>query len=134
MLVVKTRIGPSPIHGIGCFALQDIAAGALVWRPDPKIDRLMTDAEMKERRSDIRDHLYRNMVTGLWVYSADNAYYLNHARPATLRYEIDDNGDERYTAARAIAAGEELTLDYAEMDQAEPDFTYPAGISALKTE
>jgi len=38
MLLVKTSIGPSKIHGIGLFATQFIPKGEVLWRFEPGFD------------------------------------------------------------------------------------------------
>ncbi len=46
MLVVKTFLKFSPIHGLGCFAGEDLKKGQLVWRFDPGIDLTFTEEEV----------------------------------------------------------------------------------------
>jgi len=38
MFLVKTRIGPSKIHGIGVFADERIPKGQMIWMFDARID------------------------------------------------------------------------------------------------
>jgi SET domain-containing protein len=38
MLLVRTRLAPSAIHGLGVFAAEPIARGAEVWRFTPGFD------------------------------------------------------------------------------------------------
>src|SRR3954469_1637143 len=47
MLLVKTRLGPSTIHGIGVFADEDIPRGTIVWSFNPLIDKALTDEEIE---------------------------------------------------------------------------------------
>ena len=42
MLVVKTKIKNSPIHGIGLFAEEFIPKGTLVWKLNKKFDLIYT--------------------------------------------------------------------------------------------
>ena len=43
MLMVKTELRPSAIHGIGVFLLEDVHKGDLIWRFDSRIDRVFHD-------------------------------------------------------------------------------------------
>ena len=45
MLLVKTYVAPSAVHGLGLFAAEPIARGACIWRFDPRIDRLYGASE-----------------------------------------------------------------------------------------
>ena len=47
MLLVRTRLGPSTIHGIGVFADEDIPRGTIVWSFNPLIDKALTDEEIE---------------------------------------------------------------------------------------
>jgi len=41
MLLVRTRLNPSKIHGLGCFAAERISRGTVVWTLDESIDMQM---------------------------------------------------------------------------------------------
>ena len=41
MLYVKTKVKESPIHGVGCFADQDIKKDQLVWMFNDKTDKAL---------------------------------------------------------------------------------------------
>ena len=38
MLLVRVRLAPSPLHGIGVFAVDPIPSGTEVWRFTPGLD------------------------------------------------------------------------------------------------
>ena len=69
MLMVKTRIAPSSIAGIGVFADQDIPAGTVTWRFVPGYDLLLTqiaiDALPEPARSSLLDLAYYHAATEL---------------------------------------------------------------------
>src|SRR5262245_92788 len=121
MLMVKTRLGPSKIAGIGLFADQDIPQGAVTWRFMPAYDRLLTQAEIDDlpepARSNILDHAYLDATSGLFVLCADNARFMNHAEEPNTAGVHEPGTIEGYDeATRNIAAGEELTCDYRSFD------------------
>ncbi|WP_421725253.1 SET domain-containing protein [Bauldia sp.] len=122
MLRVKTYIAPSPIAGIGLFAAEPIRCGELIWKRDEQFDRAY-DLRDLPRDSLLRDTLlhygYRPGSDPVYVLCGDDARFMNHAD----RPNADDVGDLTI-ACRDIAAGEEITCDYARFDAgfAERDF------------
>jgi len=112
MFVIKTRVAPSSIHGLGVFACEDIAAGAEVWRFSPPFDIVVPEAALADLPIAVRLHLdmyaYRSVdLGGQLVLSGDNAKYLNHSDdPSTEELPL------RSIARRRIAEGEEITCDY----------------------
>jgi SET domain-containing protein len=111
MLLVKTYLGPSTIHGIGLFAAEPIARGTVIWRYDDRIDRRFTQAERdalpEPARSYIAIHAYPQR-TGSDVYNldGDNARFMNHSDTPNTDCTVDT------IATCDIAAGEELVCDY----------------------
>lgn len=115
MLMVDTELRASPIHGIGVFLREPVRKGQLIWRFDSRIDRVYGDSELRSLPEDtqhfIRTYSTRHEGMGLWVLCGDNGRHFNHSdRPNTLSHGIAFGDD---VAARDMAAGEELTSDYA---------------------
>ncbi len=48
MLLVKTYIGMSEIHGLGVFAAEAIADGAVVWRHNPMFDLMFDERTLAQ--------------------------------------------------------------------------------------
>ena len=118
MLLVKTYVAPSAVHGLGLFAAEPIARGACIWRFDPRIDRLYGASEREGAPEPLRSFLaiyaYPERVgSSTYVLDGDNARFMNHSREPNTDCEIDT------IATRDIAAGEELLCDYR---QFHPDF------------
>jgi len=113
MLLVKTYLDKSPIHGIGVFAGEAIPKGTKIWRFVAGFDRWYTPEQFarlpKAARDFIKHHGYR--VDGEILLTADHDHHTNHSdKPNTyLRngYAI---------ASRNIRKGEEITNDYREFD------------------
>lgn len=120
MLLVKTKLGMSGIHGIGLFADQFIGKDELLWRYDGRVDRKLTIEDIERlapaSREQVRRYSYREKFSGLYVLCGDDARFFNHASsPNCLDTE---DGEEGLTlAARDIQPGEELICDYALFDQ-----------------
>jgi uncharacterized protein len=119
MLLVKTFLKPSAIHGIGLFAAEDIPSGTVVWRLEPSIDVELTEAELEDlappSRDQIMKYTYLDIVRRTYVLCGDDARFFNHDdAPNCLDYPDDRGGTT--VAARDIRAGEELTSDYGKFD------------------
>jgi SET domain-containing protein len=118
MLLVKTRIGPSPIHGIGIFADEFIAKGTVIWEFTPGFDVYVNPGDIQRlpaaAQVQMLKYCHRELETGQYVLCADDARFFNHSdQPNT----VDLPGREGPTvAARDIAIGEELTCDYFTFD------------------
>jgi hypothetical protein len=114
MLLVRTELRPSSIHGIGVFLLEDVKEGQLVWRFDSRIDRVFADSELDAMPADLRDFLkiYSTFHadSALWVLCGDNGRHFNHSdRPNTVSLGVAFGDD---VAATDLAEGTELTTDY----------------------
>jgi hypothetical protein len=111
-------LGASGVHGIGCFADQDIKRGEIVRIWDGEDSRWVSNRQVDASR---HVALYKKFgirsTGGYWVpldfLRISTGWYMNHAAEPNLG---SDDGDVTYHAVRDIAAGEELTIDYRLMD------------------
>ena len=112
MFLIRTRLAPSAIHGIGAFADEPAEAGQAIWRFEPGLDQVVS----LERAAALPPAFQAYLATyaylspafsGCYVLSCDHAKFMNHSE--TPNTAIDG---EVTRAARPIAAGEELTCDY----------------------
>ena len=119
MLLVKTYLDRSAIHGIGLFAAERIPAGAVIWRRSPEIDVLLDPAQLERlhpaSREQIRKYTYMDRMLGKLVLCGDDARFFNHS-DAPNCHDFPDADGGTTVAARDIDAGEELTSDYASFD------------------
>lgn len=121
---VYTRLGVSPINGVGVFAIVDIPAGVYVFEPDddktvkvPSEDMVALPPAIRKLYEDfcvLEDGVYEcpsnfNRLTPSW--------YLNHSKQPNV---AADNSLKFY-AIREIRAGEELTADYETYSENESD-------------
>ena len=123
MLMVKTKLGPSAIEGIGLFAYQDIPLGTVTWRFEPGFDQLLTADQIaalpEPARCEMANHTYVNASTGEHVLCLDNARFMNHADDPNTKGIHAANAIDGYdVATRDIKKGEELTCDYRQFDAA----------------
>lgn len=124
MLLVKTKVAPSTVHGLGLFADQLIAKGTRIWEFSDSVDsrfdesRLagLSDAEQEA----LLKHAYVNPRTRLYVHCGDDARFMNHSdHPNTEDIGFDEglvNGEGLTIAARDIQPGEEILSDYRAFD------------------
>lgn len=112
MLLVRTQIGPSKVHGIGLFAAQFIAKGTVTWQYHPDFDSTYSENDVWRMPDAAKDlflkYAYYDKDLGLYVLCADDQRFINHESDcpniiSTPRQDV---------AARDILAGEELLCDY----------------------
>jgi len=115
MLLVRTYLAPSRIHGIGLFAGQRIPAGTVLWRFATLLDTRIPVGAIEGLPPLAREALarYGYRVGDAVFLCGDDARFMNHAPSPNC----DDARDAFETvAARDIAEGEELTCDYRVID------------------
>jgi hypothetical protein len=118
MLLVKTYLAPSPIHGIGLYAAEPIAEGTVIWRYDERIDRRLApqerDALPEPARSFVATYSYPEVPgSDMHVLDGDHARFMNHSdEPNTYCAPPRSYREADTVAIRDIAAGEELLCDY----------------------
>jgi uncharacterized protein len=110
MLLVRTSLRPSPIHGMGCFAEEPIKNGQVIWVFNPFMDVRLPVEEVAKFPEAIRE------FWGMYAYEEIH----NEVRTATLscdfsrhmNHSATPNIHKGTTATRDIEVGEELTCDY----------------------
>lgn len=133
MLLVKTKIGPSKIQGIGLFANQFIPKGTRISKYQPNFDLIVEKNELnqlsKTGREQFTKYAYLNKTTQKYVLCFDDARYFNHSdNPNCIEIESPNDSEGINIANRDIIKGEELTCNYKEFDQ---DFDYKMSIKQV---
>lgn len=119
MLLVKTVLKYSPIHGLGCFADQDIPKGTTVWRFDQDIDLIFKETELEKFPESFREFLKIYAYSPMdeeekkYILCIDHARHMNHSDDPNLL----ETPEGLNVASKNIKAGEELTCDYREFDK-----------------
>ncbi|MEI6789744.1 MAG: SET domain-containing protein-lysine N-methyltransferase [Myxococcaceae bacterium] len=121
MLLVKTKIGPSRINGIGLFADQFIPQGLLTWKLTHGLDLKYPPQDLERLHEIARltflKHAYLSTRTGLYVLCSDDARFFNHSyEPNIGDTDCKDSDEGADLALRDIVPGEELTCDYRAFD------------------
>lgn len=116
MLLVRTSIRQSPIHGLGLFAEEEIPAGTVLWRFEPLLDRLIRETDLAGLPDHLVDYIevYSEYFPelGVLVLSGDNDRYTNHSDDPNTEVILPNGPEAHVRARRDIAAGEEITCDY----------------------
>ncbi len=115
MLLIKTYLDKSSIHGIGVFAGETIRNGTKIWRFAIGFDRFYSHKKLaklpKPAREFIKLHGYK------WgsevLLSMDHDSYMNHSDKPNTYYH------DGYVIARCdIRKGTEITNDYRSFETA----------------
>lgn len=118
MLIIRTRLQPSPIHGLGVFAGEPIAAGQVVSRFLPPFDIQFSAAlfaVLQPAEADyLRHYAYRSQYSGLYILTGDHDRFMNHSD--TPNIDMNPDGSLTCVALQPVREGEELTTDYRTFD------------------
>jgi hypothetical protein len=112
MFIIRTYVAPSPVHGNGAFAGEDIREKQPIWRFVPGLDLVVPFRQIAAMPSAFREYMemyayVSPQVEGGMVLSCDHAKFINHSdQPNTII-------DGHTTLARhTIPKGKEITCDY----------------------
>lgn len=104
----------------GLFASEPIGAGTPVWRftaPfDLDLDPVLLEGQPSDFLRTLLHYGYVDKRLGRYVLCCDDARFINHSKTPTLVSTPADEPHGIDVAARDIARGEELTLDYESID------------------
>jgi SET domain-containing protein len=107
------EVRESPIHGKGCYAAEPISAGAFIIEYAGEI--IPAEEAYRREKDASRNGIYTFWTSDEWVidgYQKGNeARFINHSCAPNCDYRIEGRRVLIY-AARDIAAGEELSIDY----------------------
>ncbi|MGE0564207.1 MAG: SET domain-containing protein [Pseudolabrys sp.] len=115
MLLVKTYLDQSPIHGLGVFASETIPKGAKVWCYVEGFDRSWSPRQFAKLPKAAQEFVayYGYRVDGEILLTVDNDHFINHSDDANTYWR-----DGYIRAKRTIAKGEEITNSYRLFDAA----------------
>lgn len=116
MLLVKTKLGASGVHGIGLFADEFIPKGTITWRYNPIFDVGFTEEQISTLSEDARerffDHSYLDKTQNKYILCGDDLRFINHSTTPNITSTPDYD-----IAARDIIPGEELFCNYNDYEE-----------------
>ena len=114
---VYCRLGISPVHGIGVFAIKDIPKGA---KPLVSLIKIKEFSFSKKEinklpasvKKEIRMFCYYDkeeyLIPSIGLNAMNMAFYMNHSKTPNVKYLKNND----IVAIRKIKADEELFFDY----------------------
>lgn len=121
MLLVRTKVLPSKIHGLGLFADQLIPKNTLIWKFLPSFDQRFTPEQIKSFPAIVQEYLatYSSFrrESELHLLCGDNCNWMNHSDNPNCQSKYEANEPEMPTyALRDIEPGEELIENYSDYE------------------
>src|SRR5262245_24022849 len=113
MMLVKTSVGPSAIHGLGLFTAQFIPRGTPVWRFLQGFDQDFTpnqfDALPLLAREHTRFYCFVSYMNHHVILSGDHARFINHSLTPNSGAPPDASPPVTTVALHYIATSDEIT-------------------------
>lgn len=120
MMLIRTRVAPSRIHGQGLFVVEPVAKGTGIWRFEPGFDRAFAPEQVAAWPEVVQEHLrwfsFMHSETGQYVLSGDHACFMNHSEHPNTGAPQDGSWDGTTVAYRDLVPGDEITCDYRSFD------------------
>ena len=118
MMLVPCYLAASEIEGLGVYSREPIRKGQLIWKFDPRIDRVIPLDSFSDADDRLDDFLKRytyvpHFDTSVCILDGDEGRYMNHSE--TPNTDFSSTTETGY-ALFDIPAGTELTCDYREFD------------------
>jgi SET domain-containing protein len=120
MMTARTELKVSDLHGLGCFALEDIPKGTKVWEFNELIDSVIPKEFYDNAPQFYKDYLlfYAEYEDGYFVLCGDNGKFWNHSETPNLQLISLPEQNQWYVFAKTdIKKGEELLYDYTHFKQ-----------------
>jgi SET domain-containing protein len=114
---VYCRLGISPVHGIGVFAIRDIPKGAKPLTSLLKIKEFSFSKKEISKlptsvKKEVRMFCYYDkdeyLIPSIGLNAMNMAFYMNHSKTPNVKYLKNND----IVAIRKIKADEELFFDY----------------------
>lgn len=106
----RVAVRPSGIEGLGIFALGPAREGEVI-AAVPVVREVSAEAPIREDRGERRDHC--SYPDGKVLLIGYPTRHVNHSCDPNAWERFGDGTSSALVARRAIAAGDEITIDYA---------------------
>jgi len=131
MLLVRTKVKPSSIDGLGLYAEEDVRYGEIIEIVETKFSYKVFTQKQVNKFNKIQlqyEHDYMFKLDNKYYSTIDQAKYMNHSNtPNVSWHKAKKLANEKgiigyFTANKDIAIGEEITVDYREFCEKGTDF------------
>jgi SET domain-containing protein len=116
MMLIRTRVAPSGIHGMGLFSVEPVKKGTPVWRFEAGFDHDFDPDRFASLPDLAREHVrwfcFVSKLNGHVILSGDHACFINHSDSNNTGAPAEAGVAVTTVALRDIAAGEEITCNY----------------------
>lgn len=122
--IVKVRIAPSPIHGVGVFAMRDLKKGEKMY-----LDAIPHAFDVPYSKLGELNKEVRELILGHWPNIITGSHFLYPVTKMTAF--LNHHNEPNYDAVadvmmKDVKKGEELTEDYRKIDLYEKVFPWLA--------
>ncbi len=123
MVLIKARVQPSPVHGLGLFATERIAKGMRIWQFSPLLDREIAPEDFQKLTHAEQEYVlfygFLSKRTGNYHLSFDNVKFINHSLSGNVATDASQEQETEYPliAVRDIESGEEILQNYKEFEE-----------------
>ena len=117
MLIIKTSLKEFKGKGIGLVCEEFVKKGQIIWKYDSRVDFFFDKKDIPKRMKDFFDKYAVDGREGRLFCCLDNTRFMNHSKTPNVRSlgkgsEIAKDG----ITIRNIKPGEEITIDYEELE------------------
>ena len=124
MMLIETRVAPSPIHGLGLFTAKAVPRNTPIWKFQPGFDQDFSPEQFAALPPPAQAHArwfsFISQTDGHAILSGDHACFMNHSASPNTGAPADAGPAVVTVALRDIAAGEEITCNYFDFDADAP--------------
>lgn len=117
MLLIKTKLKEVEGKGIGLIADQDIKEGERVYTRNPIMDIWIKKEDIPKEAEEFFKTYAVDKGEDSVLINIDNYRFLNHSKNPNIKWDGKNS-----VALRDISQGEEITIDYNEIDVNGVDF------------
>lgn len=113
MMIIKTSLKEFKGKGIGLVSEEFIKKGQIVWKYNSRIDLIFNKKDVPNKLKEFF-HIYACDLGGNKLYlNIDNTRFINHSKNPNIK---NMGFKKKNIAVKDIKIGEEITIDYEELE------------------
>lgn len=113
MMIIKTSLKEIKGKGIGLICQEKVKKGQSIWRYNPIVDVIINKKDIPKEAGKFYETYSVDYGNGRVMLNTDNARFMNHSKNPNTK-SLGKKKDN--IALRNINQGEELTINYKEID------------------